>query len=60
MKFRLARRPAFAARSGEQAIRRRDVYELTFASGSNAMVGVPDEIGALAAALGGGVPAGVE
>lgn len=46
---RLDRRPAFAAPAGEQAIRRRDTYQLRFASGSVAEVGVPDELGALVA-----------
>jgi hypothetical protein len=46
---RLDRRPAFAAPSGEQAIRRRDAYQLRFASGAAAEVGVPDELGALVA-----------
>lgn len=46
---RMGRRPAFAAPSGEQAIRRRDFYQLQFASGSIAQVGVPDELGALVA-----------
>ena len=43
------RRPAFAAPSGEQAIRRRDSYLLQFVSGATAQVGVPDELGALVA-----------
>lgn len=46
---RLDRRPAFAAPSGEQAIRRRDIYRLQFSSGSVADVGVPDELGAIVA-----------
>jgi hypothetical protein len=46
---RLDRRPAFAAPAGEQAIRRRDIYNLRFASGEVATVGVPDELGALVA-----------
>jgi hypothetical protein len=46
---RMDRRPAFAAPSGEQAIRRRDTYRLSFASGATAEVGVPDELGALVA-----------
>lgn len=46
---RLDRRPAFAAPSGEQAIRRRDIYDLQFSSGATARVGVPDELGALVA-----------
>lgn len=49
MEPRLDRRPAFAAPSGEQAIRRRDTYQLRFASGAAAEVGVPDELGALVA-----------
>lgn len=49
MQPRLARRPAFPAPSGEQAIRRRDIYRLVFAGGANAEVGVPDELGALVA-----------
>lgn len=46
---RLDRRPAFAAPSGEQAIRRRDIYRLRFRGGRRAEVGVPDEFGALVA-----------
>lgn len=46
---RLDRRPAFAAPAGEQAIRRRDIYELQFRSGTAARIGVPDELGALVA-----------
>ena len=46
---RLDRRPAFAAPSGEQAIRRRDFYQLRFVAGPIAEVGVPDELGALVA-----------
>lgn len=49
MEPRLGRRPAFAAPSGEQAIRRRDIYHLRFDSGSAAEVGVPDELGAIVA-----------
>ena len=49
MEPRMDRRPAFAAPSGEQAIRRRDSYLLQFASGASAQVGVPDELGALVA-----------
>ncbi len=49
MEPRLDRRPAFAAPSGEQAIRRRDAYQLQFSSGAIAHVGVPDELGALVA-----------
>jgi len=46
---RLDRRPAFEAPSGEQAIRRRDIYRLEFRSAASAEVGVPDELGALVA-----------
>ncbi len=46
---RLARRPAFEAPSGEQAIRRRDIYRLEFNSGAVVEMGVPDEFGALVA-----------
>lgn len=46
---RLDRRPAFAAPSGEQAIRRRDIYNLQFSTGAVARAGVPDELGALVA-----------
>lgn len=49
MKPRLGRRPAFEAPSGEQAIRRRDIYRLSFRSGETVEVGVPDEFGALVA-----------
>lgn len=49
MQPRLSRRPAFPAPSGEQAIRRRDMYRLVFAGGPTAEVGVPDELGALVA-----------
>ncbi|MDR0960024.1 MAG: hypothetical protein LBM23_06705 [Propionibacteriaceae bacterium] len=49
MEPRLDRRPAFAAPSGEQAIRRRDIYQLTFADGGTVSLGVPDELGALVA-----------
>lgn len=49
MEPRMDRRPAFVAPSGEQAIRRRDSYQLQFASGLIAQVGVPDELGALVA-----------
>ncbi len=49
MRPRLARRPAFAAPAGEQAIRRRDLYGLSFDGGASATVGVPDELGALIA-----------
>jgi hypothetical protein len=49
MRPRLDRRPAFAAPSGEQAIRRRDSYRLEFRGGAVADVGVPDELGALVA-----------
>lgn len=44
---RLGRRPAFAVPGGEQAIRRRDIYRLAFASGVEVPLGVPDELGAL-------------
>ncbi|MFZ1381799.1 MAG: hypothetical protein WAS54_03305 [Scrofimicrobium sp.] len=47
MEPRLNRRPAFAVPAGEQAIRRRDIYELRFDSGAITTVGVPDELGAL-------------
>lgn len=46
---RLGKRDAFVAPSGEQAIRRRDRYRLLFASGVEATIGVPDELGALVA-----------
>jgi len=49
MSPRLDRRPAFEAPSGEQAIRRRDIYQLAFRSGTTAGLGVPDELGALVA-----------
>lgn len=49
MEPRMDRRPAFAAPSGEQAIRRRDSFRLQFTSGAIAHVGVPDELGALVA-----------
>jgi hypothetical protein len=49
MRPRLAQRPAFAAPAGEQAIRRRDVYTLTFNGGARVVLGVPDELGALVA-----------
>jgi hypothetical protein len=49
MRPRLARRPAFAAPAGEQAIRRRDLYRLVFARGADIEIGVPDEFGALVA-----------
>lgn len=49
MSPRLDRRPAFAAPSGEQAIRRRDIYRLEFQGGVVAEAGVPDEFGALVA-----------
>lgn len=47
MEPRMDRRPAFSAPSGEQAIRRRDAYQLRFSSGETAEIGVPDELGAL-------------
>lgn len=46
---RLDRRPAFAVDAGEQAIRRRDTYALSFGDGTQATVGVTDELGALVA-----------
>lgn len=46
---RLAQRPALEVPAGRQAIDRRDLYELTFASGRSVTVGVPDELGALVA-----------
>ncbi len=49
MQPRLSRRPAFVAPSGEQALRRRDVYELRFGSGQSVEIGVPDKLGALVA-----------
>ena len=49
MEPRLGLRPAFPVPAGEQAIRRRDRYRLRFASGASAVVGVPDEMGALVA-----------
>ncbi len=49
MRPRLDQRDAFVAPSGEQAIRRRDRYRLLFASGAEATIGVPDELGALVA-----------
>lgn len=49
MQPRLDRRPAFPVPSGEQAIRRRDLYRLQFDSGESAVVGVPDELGVLVA-----------
>jgi hypothetical protein len=49
MQPRLARMPAFAVPAGEQAIRRRDLYQLGFRSGKTVEIGVPDELGALVA-----------
>lgn len=49
MEPRLGRRSAFAAPAGEQAIRRRDTFRLNFSSGQTALLGVPDELGALVA-----------
>lgn len=49
MSPRLDRRPAFEAPSGEQAIRRRDIYRMEFRGGAVVEVGVPDEFGALVA-----------
>lgn len=46
---RIARRPAFPVPAGEQAIRRRDLYKLAFGNSVTAVVGVPDELGALVA-----------
>lgn len=47
MEPRLGRRPAFPVPGGAQAIRRRDNYLLSFATGDTAEVGVPDSVGAL-------------
>lgn len=49
MRPRLALRDAFVAPAGQQAIRRRDLYTLTFNSGVQVVLGVPDELGALVA-----------
>ncbi len=49
MRPRLARRPALQAPAGEQAIRRRDMYTLTFDGAAQVRLGVPDELGALVA-----------
>ena len=49
LRVRLAQLPALEVEGGQQAIDRRDLYELTFASGKTVTVGVPDEIGALVA-----------
>jgi len=49
MEPRLGRKPAFAAPSGEQAIRRRDMYRLRFSGGLTIGLGVPDDLGALVA-----------
>lgn len=49
MSPRLGRRPAFAAPSGEQAIRRRDTYRLAIGGNAFVEIGVPDELGALVA-----------
>lgn len=43
---RLSRKPALVVPGGAQAIRRRDTYELVFAS-ETVVVGAPDELGAL-------------
>lgn len=47
--MRLRRKPALTVPGGQQALDRRDLYELTFESGDTITVGVPDEIGALVA-----------
>ncbi|MDN4613757.1 hypothetical protein P5G50_04755 [Leifsonia sp. F6_8S_P_1B] len=47
--IRLQRKPALIVPAGQQAIDRRDEYQLSFNSGANVTVGVPDEIGALVA-----------
>lgn len=49
MRPRLARRDAFAAPAGAQAIRRRDEYTLIFTGGARVRIGVPDELGSLVA-----------
>jgi len=49
IRMRLARKPALAVPAGQQAIDRRDLYVLTFASGAAVTIGVPDELGALIA-----------
>jgi len=49
IELRLARRPALSVSAGQQAIDRRDTYQLTFTSGAVVTVGVPDELGALIA-----------
>lgn len=49
MRPRLARRPAFEAPAGQQAINRRDLYTLAFIGGARVRIGVPDEVGALVA-----------
>ena len=46
---RLDRRDAFEAPAGEQAIRRRELWELRFAPEVACIVGVPNELGALVA-----------
>lgn len=46
---RLDRRPAFEATAGEQAIRRREIYRLTFDGGVAVDIGVPNVLGALVA-----------
>ncbi|MFF2050641.1 hypothetical protein ACFVU2_03480 [Leifsonia sp. NPDC058194] len=46
---RLSRLPALEAAAGQQAIDRRDLYELGFSSGRRVVIGVPDELGALVA-----------
>lgn len=49
MRPRLARRDAFAAPAGQQAISRRDSYTLNFRNDAVVVLGVPDELGALVA-----------
>ncbi|WP_022882720.1 hypothetical protein [Gryllotalpicola ginsengisoli] len=46
---RLSRRPVLRGEAGEQAIRRRDVYRVTFDSGTVIELAVPDELGAVVA-----------
>lgn len=46
---RIGGRPAFQATAGEQAIRRRDLYQLKFEGGTEVTIGVPDTLGALVA-----------
>ncbi|NUU08589.1 hypothetical protein [Leifsonia sp. C5G2] len=47
--IRLQRKPALEVPAGQQALDRRELYQLTFNSGAVVTVGVPDEIGALVA-----------